>query len=90
MAKRLIWTYKDDLAAKREGWLLTNDSFERFCIARLDDPPSVTDGRGQPLLNYTKSKFNSDTAAYKFVVEQCAKGIRHAKRALLHVGLPYK
>jgi hypothetical protein len=39
------WLKKYDLASKQEGWLLTNDSEDRYSIARIDDPQaSIEDG----------------------------------------------
>jgi hypothetical protein len=35
------WLHEHDLASKLEGWLITNDSDNKCCIARLDDPSSM-------------------------------------------------
>lgn len=78
------WTATDEREARREGWVLTNDSFERMTIARLDDPASYDD------LDYEFPVFNNDTEAIAFVVNAALNGSRHHMLAIYLQGFPVR
>ena len=84
-ARKVNWTKGDELAAIKEGWLLTNDSAEKYYIARVDDPSAWTDKDGKCLLKYRKPKFKWDEDAQAFVR---ASRSAHARKALKLIGKP--
>lgn len=59
------WLKSYDLRSKRQGWMITNNSANEYCIARLDDPQAWRDD-GWPL-NFSEPKFDCDEAAIEFV-----------------------
>jgi hypothetical protein len=78
------WLHKHDLASKQEGWLITNDSDNYCCIARLDDPLSMAGAPGWPH-DFTEPKFASDKEAIQFVRSKAEAGSPwHAQAVAIH------
>ncbi len=88
------WLEEYDRTSKQEGWLLTNDAQDRVAVNKLDDPLAVTKPNGEPLLDYTETRFDSDMEALAFVIKWAMTGsLVHSIRqkyilALLLVGRP--
>lgn len=83
------WFNAFDGAAKLEGWLLTNDSDNNYCIARLDDPLNMA-GVSEWPRDFTEPKFQDDEAAVEFVRRKAAGGSQlHAIALAIHeAGIP--
>ena len=78
------WFQQYDLASKLEGWLLTNDEEDCYCLARLDDPSSLADTPGWPA-DFVDPKFDGDAAALRFVRDQARAGSDwHAEALAIH------
>lgn len=78
------WLNEHDLASKLEGWLITNDTDDCYCIARLDDPLSLEGTPGWPK-DFIEPKFSSDAAAIKYVRCQAMAGCAwHAAALAIH------
>jgi hypothetical protein len=77
------WSQEDILHGVQEGWILTNDSAERFIIARVDDPPAWNED-GCPI-DYEEPKFESDEDAEAHVTARAEAGDEVAIKALSHV-----
>jgi hypothetical protein len=66
------WSERYDLAAKQEGWLITNDADDHYCIAKIDDPQAwIDDGWS---LDYVDPKFDSDDEAVAHVSHLASAG----------------
>src|SRR3990172_8668989 len=83
------WLHEHDLASKLEGWLVTNDSDNKCCIAKLDDPSSMAGTPGWPQ-NFTDPQFASDDEAIAFVRRRAEAGSQwHAQAIAIHdAGVP--
>jgi len=78
------WLHEYDLASKLEGWLVTNDSDNNCCIARLDDPLNMYHQPGWPQ-DFTEPKFASDEEAIQFVRQRAEAGSQwHAQAIAIH------
>lgn len=79
------WLTQYDQASKLEGWLLTNDARDHYCLARLDDPSSLLDTPGWPA-DFVEPRFVSDAAAIAFVRHRAQAGSRwHAEALAIHL-----
>lgn len=67
------WCKKYHDQAKREGWIITNNSQDEYCISKIDDPPEwiLDDGSR---LDYTEPKFKSDDEAVDYVMARAREG----------------
>lgn len=78
------WLNEHDLASKLEGWLITNDSDDLYCLARLDDPLNLAGTTGWPE-GFIEPKFGSDQEAIEFVRYQALAGSAwHAEALAIH------
>lgn len=78
------WLNEHDLASKLEGWLITNDSEDLYCLARLDDPLSLEGTPGWPK-DFVEPKFDSDEEAIEFVRHRGRAGSAwHAEALAIH------
>ncbi len=78
------WFRGYDHTAKLEGWLLTNDSNNYYCIARLDDPRNVAGIPDWPA-DFIEPKFQNDEEAVEFVRGKAAAGSQwHAQSLAIH------
>ena len=81
------WTKKDQLLSICEGWVLTNNSDWKVCIAKIDDPQAWIDD-GWPL-SYNKPRFKWDEGAVRFVKKLARKNTPHAVKALKMAGMNF-
>lgn len=71
-----------DLEAKKEGWLITNDSDGYLVIAKVDDPMAWIDD-GTPL-DYTEPKFGYDEEAIEHVTKMAEDSLWHTHALRIH------